>query len=274
MVVSLAIVRKLGLMQMNLPKILAQIHAEFGIYDSETFNVSTSRNIIYRISSIPELANLHQFYVDYQREYLTELQRRPNQHFTSKVTNVSKSVDLPFIGDAIIETGQAKYLFVFEGSLSPSEYLTVTVHSCLWPLDQHAIPLGIQSIFGKHRHLYDYRNKCLGINPSIARHSYVTDAVRIGKPNGQPDHPQNRQLLKREIEQLNPELVVLVGGTAAGTIGDEAESNTLYFKVPFPTKRRSKSDVEKANEKYEELRGRLSHNDSFDPTPRQHLFHR
>jgi len=261
-------------MQINLPKILAQIHAEFGIYDSETFNVSTSQNIIHRISSIPKLANLYQFYTDYQREYLTELQRRPAQYFTQKVTNVSKSVDLPFVGDAVIETGQAKYLFVFEGSLSPAEYLTVTLHSCFWPLDQDTIPTSIHSFMGRGKHLYRYRYECLSINPSIAKHSYVTDAVRIGKTNGKPDFPQNRLLLKREIEQLKPELVVLVGGTAAGTIGDEAESSTLYFKVPFPTKRRSKPDVEKANGKYEELRSRLSHNELFNPSPRQHSYHR
>ena len=79
----------------------------------------------------------------------------------------------------------------------------------------------------------------------IARHSYVTDAVRMGKPDGKQDSQQNRRLLQHEIEQLNPELVVLVGSRAADTVGVKAqrEYRDLYFKVPFPTKRRSSTDV-------------------------------
>lgn len=84
------------------------------------------------------------------------------------------------------------------------------------------------------------------------------DAVRIGTPAGKQDRPQNRELLDREIELLNPELVVLIGRTAAGTIENKTlrERRSLYFEVPFPTKRRSKEDLERANQKYEELRNR------------------
>jgi len=257
-------------MQRNLAQILAQIHAEFGIYDSAMFSVPDSNDIVHRISSIPELAHLHQFYVDYRREYITELQNRPDQRSALRLTGIARSVDLPFIGDAVVETGQAKYLVIFEGSLSRSDHLSITVLSCLWLLDQHTISRDIfQSFWGGRRHAYDYIHKCLGMNAGIARHCYITDAVRIGKPNGKQDRLQNRQLLKREIELLSPELVVLVGKSAADTIGneDQREHSSLYCRVPFPTKRRSRQDVEKANRQYDELRVRWSPN-SFNPTHR------
>lgn len=83
--------------------------------------------------------------------------------------------------------------------------------------------------------------------------------MRIGNQRGKQDRPQNREVLRREVEQLDPELVVLVGKTAADTVGGKAqrERGDLYIKVPFPTKRRSRKDVEKANQKYEALRKRL-----------------
>jgi hypothetical protein len=68
----------------DLAQTLAQIHAEFGIYDRDIFSVSDAQNIIYRISSIPELAYLYQFYMDYRREYLTALQKRPDLGPTPK----------------------------------------------------------------------------------------------------------------------------------------------------------------------------------------------
>lgn len=246
-------------MSEELPKILAQIHADFGIYHPKIFNAAKDKNIIYQISTIPELAYLHQFYVDYQNEYLTELQRRPNQHFAQNVTNVSTSIDLPFVGNTVIETGKAKYFFVLEGSLASPDYLTVAFHSCFWPLgsDWHQFPTYIQSLMGNGKGKYRYRYECLGISPKIIRDLYLIDAIRIGTSDGKKDYKQNRELLKREIEQLNPELVVLAGKEAAKIIGNEADSNPLYFKVTFPTWQ-LKSDVkEKANKEYEELHRRL-----------------
>lgn len=167
-------------MRKNRPQTLAQIHAQFGIYDSKMFSVPDSQNIIYRISSIPELTYLHQFYVDYQREYLTELQKCPGQSTALKLTNVSRSVDLPFIGETAIATGRAKYMFVFEGSLSPAGRLCVTVLSCLWPLTSLQ-PL--QDIFRTFwPSTYDYIVDCLGINVEIAKWSYRSRCCEDRKP--------------------------------------------------------------------------------------------
>jgi hypothetical protein len=248
----------LKIMQNNLSQILAQIHADFGIYDTAIFNLASSNNIVRQISSIQELAYLHNFYLDYQREYANHLQNRPSQHSGLRCTNVSRSNDLPFIGDAVIETGQAKYFFVFEGLLSQPNYLSNTVLSCCWLLHQAVIPRTLfDSFWKRRRHAYDYIYQCLGINADIARHSYVMDAVRIGTEAGKQDRSQNRRLLEREIQQLDPELVVLVGKTAADTLGNNS-SDRLYRTVPFPTKRRSKEDIEKANEKYAGLRAMVA----------------
>jgi uracil-DNA glycosylase len=80
----------------------------------------------------------------------------------------------------------------------------------------------------------------------------------MGKSDGTQDRQQNRRLLQREIEQLSPELVVLIGKHAAATVEKKTlrEYCNLYFKVPFPTKRRSIAYKEEANRKYDELQGR------------------
>jgi hypothetical protein len=164
---------------------------------------------------------------------------------------------LPYIGEDVIESESSKYMFVFEGSLSQSDRLSITVLSCLWPLANFQPIQPIFQMFWSSP--YFYIVECLGITPNIARNSYVVDAGRIGTESGRQDRPKNRELLEREIELLKPELVVLVGETAADTIGNKTQrkNESLYFKVPCPTKRRSKKDIEKAKVKYKELRIRL-----------------
>lgn len=244
-------------MRRNLAQLLAREHAKFGVFSEEMFAIPGSNNITHQISSIMELAYLYKFYAVYQREYVTERERQSDQSPVNRSTNVSRSVDLLFIGQNVIKTGFAKYMFVFEGSLSRTDKLSITVLSCLWPLASFQ---PIQSIFQTFwSSPYFYIVECLGITPEIARCSYVVDAVRIGTEHRRPDHQKNRELLEREIELLKPEIVVLVGGTAANTIGKKAQrvNHGLYFKVPFPTKRRPRQDIEKAKARYEELRNQL-----------------
>ena len=235
---------------------LAKIHGEFGIFDTASFSVDDSKNIILHLSGIPELAYLHQFYLDYKSALETGFRERQGQVRQPLRIKVARSVDLPFIGESVIQTGHAKYLFVFEGSLSPTEKLSVNVLACLWPLEGTAGPLQrIVRAFWPSR--YDLIVECLGIKREIAKHSYVVDAVRIGMQDGEkPDRERNRELLKEEIGLLNPKLVVLVGKKADKTIGEEAqeEEGRDYFAVPFPTKARSEQDTKKAKQKYEELK--------------------
>jgi hypothetical protein len=63
-----------------------------------------------------------------------------------------------------------------------------------------------------------------------------------------------------EIKVLRPELVVLVERSASDTIGSESERENggTYFRVPFPTKRRSSQDVEKAMRLYNKLHAKLN----------------
>ena len=160
----------------------------------------------------------------------------------------------------MIEGGQAKYMFVFQGSLARPELLAAPCSLAFGHSTSVYSPVISSSPFGlARRHAYDYIYKCLGMNSAIARHSHITSAVRMGKLDGTQDRQQNRRLLQREIEQINPELVVLVGSHASATVGDkiQREHRSLYFnQTPFPTKGRSIADVEKENRKYDELQGR------------------
>ena len=244
-------------MAQHIVKMLAEIHSKFGIFDSARFSVENSKNLIHLLSGIPELAYLRQFYSDYKSALETKFGERQGQVHQPPRTKVASSVDLPFIGESVIQTGHAKYLFVFEGALGSTEILSVNVLACLWPLEPPTEPL--------HRIVrawwpspYDYIVTSLGITAEIAKHSYVVDAVRIGMQGGtKPDLERNRELLKHEIELLKPRLVVLVGKTAQYTMGNEARKadSSRYFPVPFPTKTRSVDDKKKAEEEY----GKLKH---------------
>ena len=156
----------------------------------------------------------------------------------------------------MIQTGHAKYLFVFEGALGSTEILSVNVLACLWPLEPPTESLH-RIVRAWWPSSYDYIVTSLGITAEIAKHSYVVDAVRIGiLGSTKPDLQHNRELLKREIELLTPELIVLVGRTAERTIGNEARTaeSSRYLPVPFPTRTRSEDDKKKAEEEYGKLK--------------------
>jgi len=247
-------------MRNGLAKRLANLHGEYGVYDREKLCVPPRENIIDQIPGIGELAYLHRFYINYRRNLLVKLKKRRGRPAISRMTHVSRSVDLPFIGEAVVD--RAKYFFVFEGSLSMESKLSVTVLSCLWPLEGMASLMPLQNIFRNFwPSPYDFIVESLKINAEIARHSYVVDAVRIGKQDGKgkQDLPTNRELLSREICLLNPALVILVGRTAANIVGKEAQrtQKNRYCQVPFPTKRRSKRDAKRAERKYEKLREQM-----------------
>jgi hypothetical protein len=248
--------QKRDVMTQHITQMLAEIHSNFGIFDRASFRVDDSENIIHHLSGIPELAYLHQFYLDYKSALEAEFGKRQGQVRQPLRTKVAKSVDLPFIGESVIQTGHAKYLFVFEGSLASTEKLSVNVLACLWPLEGMAGPLhGIRRKFWCSP--YDYIVDRLSITSEVAKHSYVVDAVRIGIPGGKkPDREQNRRLLQQEIDLLKPRLVVLVGKTAERTIWNKTQKGEegRYFPVPFPTKTRSEKGIKKAAQKYDELK--------------------
>lgn len=240
-------------MEENIVKAIAKLHADYSLVPLELFDVPTHLNIIARITEIKELRFLQKFYQDYEVEY-----KKAEIGPVHPLAGVARSVDLPFIGECAVKSGKAKYLFVFEGALSPSERLSNTVLSCLWPLEGFRQVQGIFSTFWPTT--YFNIVECLGISVAVSRKSYVVDGVRIGNPNGKPDIGQNRGLLIREIELLDPTLVILVGGEAARIVGNATiDANPgLYFRVPFPSNRRSLARVEADEARFKSLRQRLS----------------
>lgn len=237
----------------DLAKSIAKLHAEYNLIPLALFDVPIDLNIVARISEVRELGYLRKFYEDYEAEY-----RKAEIGQVHPLAGVARSVDLPFVGKCAAKSGKAKYIFVFEGALSPPERLSNTVLSCLWPLEGFRQVQGIFSTFWPTT--YFNIVECLGISVGIARKSYVVDGVRIGRPDGKPDLGQNRALLDREIKLLDPIFVILVGGKAARIVGNAAiEANPeLYFLVPFPSNRRSLARVEADEAKFAGLRQRLS----------------
>ncbi len=235
---------------------LAQLHAEFGIYQKDAFNLPDSQNIISRISSIPELECLHQFYLEYQKAYKAQLQKRSKKKNATKITSTSRSIELPFVGESVIQLGHAKYMFVFQGALQEQQFLSVTVLSCLWPLGDSYVQNDIFQVFWPGRkNIYERIVKSLGITPAVANCAYVVNALRIETEDKISDLHQNRDILQREITLLDPELVVLLGGAASRTIGHNAqkEHKGLYRSVPFPTMFDSERNITMATHQYKKL---------------------
>jgi hypothetical protein len=235
-------------------KQLAAIHAEFGVYPNGFFAIPDSCNIVSRLSTIPELDYLYQFYYDYRLAYESESQKFKVASSSTKVTKVSRWIDLPYVGENSVIRGRAKYFFIFEGSLQKSDHLSITVLSCLWPLENPELYKDIFKTFWQRPAAYKYIVDRLGINKNIAKNSYVTDAVRVVTKDKKSDILKNRALLEREINLLSPEHVILVGGTAKKIIGEKelSECSSQYFHVPFPTKRWP-SRLEDNNKRYFEL---------------------
>jgi hypothetical protein len=236
---------------------LAQLHAEFGIYKKDAFSLPDSQNIISRISSIPEIEYLHRFYSEYQKGFKAQFQKRSKKRIATKSTSTSRSNELPFVGESVIQSGHAKYMFVFQGSLQEQQFLSVTVLSCLWPLGDSYVQNDIFQVFWPGRkNIYEHIVKSLGITPAIANCAYVVNALRIETEDKLSDLHQNRDLLEREITLLDPELVVLLGGAASRTMGHNAhkERKALYRSVPFPTTFDSERNIRIANYHYKKLR--------------------
>ena len=156
-----------------------------------------------------------------------------------------------YIGEKALKSGRVRFMFVFEGSLSEPTHLSTTVLSCLWPVKSFQ---RIQSIFCTFwPTTYFNIVHGLGMTVEIAKRAYVVDAVRT------PELRKNRDLLRREISLLEPELVVLVGGEAERIIGFAAcqAEPDRYFRVNFPNNGRDKARTTKDDKLFEELGRRL-----------------
>jgi hypothetical protein len=222
---------------MNLSKKIAELHSGYSVYDSGVLN-STTGNIFLALNNFPEFDYLATFYKDYIINY-------PETNAKSTNDYRAKSKDLFFIGDRVIEKDSCKFFFVFEGSLSSIEKLSITVLSHLWLLE-NSDPI-IQAFCGKDKwwsfHNYRGIKDKLKINREIARHSYVVDAIRLGldeqlkntKTSNQLKIEKNRELIYKEIILLKPKLVICVGTAAQSIVGMKyLDQNTKFHFIRFP----------------------------------------
>jgi hypothetical protein len=232
---------------------LAEQHARFNIFRTEVFDVKKKENIVHRLKGIPELGYLCKFYKDYVREYrrYESEQRRGGVGKSRRRAGKARSTDLPFIGEEALKSGQARYMFVFEGSLCEPTRLTTTVLSCLWPVESFG---QIQSIFCTFwPTTYFNILEGLGMTPEIAKQAYVVDAIRTG------DLTKDRDLLRDEITLLKPDLVVLVGGKAEHRVDPKVRNAEpkRFLRVNFPNNARDEGRIGEDEKKFEELHRRL-----------------
>jgi len=232
---------------------LAQIHSQFGVYASPLVDQRVDLNILDAISDEPQL----QYLVDFYDEYLGFYKKASsNSESAPNLTGDARSTDLPFLGPEVMQTGKAKYMFVFVGSLQAPTILSVTVLSCYWLLEKPDDVL-MRRFWPKLATYYRLVKK-LGITPGIARTSYVTDIFRIGNQNKKPDTRGNRALVFEEIDLLSPELVVLVGSRPRDIVGkNRIDQDKRMVHVPFPADGVPKITQERAPIQYQELRRRL-----------------
>ncbi len=159
---------------MLLPEKLAQLHSDYGVYSYKALQ-SDKGNILTTLKEFSVFNYLSSFYKGYIEFYAQSEVILTNDER-------ARSKDLFFIGNEVVKTNQAKLFFVFEGSLSDSEKLSITVLAHLWLQNQDDI---IDKFCGKHNwwtkpNYKDVKDK-LKIIPEFAQNAYVTDAIRVEK---------------------------------------------------------------------------------------------
>ncbi|WP_423148634.1 hypothetical protein [Rubrolithibacter danxiaensis] len=221
---------------MQIARKLADLHSEYKVY-TRTQLTTSSNNIICSLSS--SFPYLYNFYQNYIEVFSNEVENR------IKDDKRVRSTDLPFIGEDVVSTGEAKFFFVFEGSLSDKNKLSITALAHLWLTEESEIISSFSERWWK-KHLYNNVHKHLDIKSEIATQSYVFDARRT---------PSNDQdLIYREIEMLKPKLVVCIGTTARETVGMRyIKQDAKFHYVRFP-KYIPEGQKEKICKSYKELR--------------------
>jgi len=245
---------------------LAKLHAEYGLYNLKLLAAESSRNIVDQLSNYPRSSYLVNYYETFIKIYKNEIKYLNKIPLSKYKTKATRSIDLPFVGSNVIKREKAEYFFIFEGSLSHSDRLSVVVLSCLWPIQNLIKYKKIIELFwpGKGQSSYNYIIKCLGINPKIAKKAYVTDAIRIADANEKPDRRKNRELLEKEIRLFDPKYVIPVGVNAKHILGVK-NIKKLGDKckcVPFPTKFRSWENKVSADKEYRKLKKLISNSDT------------
>lgn len=249
-------------MKIELAQELASLHYEYGIYDSiSKFNELRNHknyNILNFCKEFEKLKVFNKFFEEYFKHYDSLPARYISESRNLMNIKQARGVDFPFIGENVITTRKAKFMFVFEGSLSNNgedskkdkAKLSITVLSNFWHLEDND---EINDLFKKQKDSkVNFWNKSnflkvksqLHLNHNVLNNCFVTDAVRIAKEddNTTLDLERNRELIWKEIELLKPDLVICVGGKAKEIVGMKySDLNTKFHHIPFPTYRKAEN---------------------------------
>lgn len=247
-------------MKIELAHELASLHYKFGIYDSipkfDELRNHENCNILNFCKEFESLKFFNKFFDNYFKHYDSLPSRFTSEIRNSINTKQARGVDFPFIGENVITTGKAKFMFVFEGSLSNNSEdskkdnakLSITVLSNFWHLEDRD---EIKALFKKQKdskvNFWNESNflkvkSQLHLNQDIVKNCFVTDAVRIAEEDDKTkiDIEKNRDLIWKEIGLIEPSLVICVGGKAKEIVGMQySDLDTKFHHIPFPTYRKS-----------------------------------
>lgn len=201
-------------------KKLGQLHNKYNLFSIQNFKVNPQKNII---NILDDFIYLKEFY----KKYILEFSNNSNDKL--KTTN-ARSVDLPFVGENVLRTGKAKFIFYFEGSLGPIDNISITVLSHLWLTKDKNI---IKKFVGKGKWWTpgNYKNvkDKLDIPIKHLANSYIADAKRLNSVE------KCSNLIEEEIKLLRPKLVVAIGNTAKKLVGMKFyDLPTKFHFVKFP----------------------------------------
>lgn len=201
-------------------KKLGQLHNKHSLFSIEKFKVQPEKNII---NFLDDFVYLKEFYTQYLLEF-------SNHHIEQLKSNQACSVDLPFVGENVIKTGEAKSIFYFEGSLASTDKLSITVLSHLWLTTDKSI---IKKFVGKGKWWTpgNYKNVKDKLNIPLKHlaNSYITDSKRFNSVE------KCSNLIEKEIKLLQPKLVVAIGNTAKNLVGMKYyDLPTKFHFVKFP----------------------------------------
>lgn len=248
-------------MRIELAKELASLHYKSGIYDSipnfDELRNHKNCNILNFCKEFESLKFFNKFFDDYFKYYDSLPSRLTPKSRNYINTKQARGVDLPFIGNEVISSGKAKFMFVFEGSLSNNREneqdkvsnlakLSITVLSNFWHLvNKNELDIVFKNkVKFWNKKSFDKVKEHLHLMPIVIDNCFVTDAIRLSKEDDYTkiDLKKNRELIWKEIDLLKPSLVICVGGFAKEIVGMQySDLDTKFHHIPFPTYRKAEN---------------------------------
>ncbi|POY35138.1 hypothetical protein C3K47_16275 [Solitalea longa] len=207
-------------MKQDLSESLGNLHNQHRLYINSDFLREEEKNIIYHLD---DFNYLKKFYLKY-RTFITN---NEENYLNNKK---ARNLDLPFLGQKVIESGKADFIFYFEGSLSSNDKLSITVLAHLWLTQNDEI---INKFCGEGKWWTNshYRNiqEKFNIKTSVTERSYIADSKRF------ESNERCSKLIHDEIKLLEPKIVICVGNTAKDLTGmNYFDLPTKFHYVKFP----------------------------------------